>query len=210
VRPVRAVIVTGHTPNFLPGASVIRKAMSADAVIWMDLMQYERHGFCNRNRFSDGAWLTVPVNVEDDRKPFNEVRIADPSGFARRKIARTLEHKIGHEATSFARELTRPYEMLVGLNVALLRLMLSVADTYTYPPDEHMQSHIAAGRYDDVSHGLAAMTAELGGTVWLSGPSGRNYLDERPFAERGIRVDYFEHVGPNPCALELLRAPLAA
>jgi hypothetical protein len=178
--------------------------MSADAVIWMDLMQYERHGFCNRNRFSDGSWLTVPVNETDDRRPFNEVRIADPSGFARRKIARTLTHKMGREAVLLAQELGRPYEMLVGLNMALLRLMLSVAETDTYPPDAHMQSHLAAGRYDDVSEGLVAMTAELGGTVWLSGPSGRNYLDEAPFAARGIRVEYFEHVGPNPCALELL------
>ena len=73
-----------------------------------------------------------------------------------------------------------------------------------------MQSHLAAGRYDDVSEGLAAMTAEVGGTVWLSGPSGRNYLDEAPFAARGIEVRYFEHVGPNPCALELLTSRQAA
>lgn len=193
------MIVTGHTPNFLPGASVIRKVMSADAVIWMDMMQYERHGFCNRNRFSDGAWLTVPVNEADDRGPFSRVRIADPSGFARRKIARTLTHKIGAASAAFGRELLRPYEMLVGLNMALLAQMVPV-----HSAAWHMQSHLAAGRYDDVSHGLAAMTAELGGTVWLSGPSGRNYLDEAPFAARGIEVRYFEHVGPNPCALELL------
>jgi len=196
------MVVTGHTPNFLPGASVIRKVMSADAVIWMDLMQYERHGFCNRNRFSDGAWLTVPVNVADDRGPFNEVRIADPSGFARRKIARTLEHRMGiASASRSACELLAPYGLLVGLNMALLRHTLC---RFGEPPEEHMQSHLAAGRYDDVSEGLAAMTAEVGGTVWLSGPSGRNYLDEAPFAARGIAVEYFEHVGPNPCALELL------
>lgn len=179
--------------------------MSADAVIFMDQMQYERHGFCNRTRFTEGdgygPWLTVPVNEDDDRGMFNEVRIADPSGFARRKIARTLTHKMGAAAAPFAAELARPYELLVGLNMALLRHVRSIARGV---PEWHMQSHLAAGRYDDVSHGLAAMTAELGGTVWLSGPSGRNYLDERPFAERGIRVDYYEHVGPNPCALELL------
>ena len=200
------MIVTGHTPNFLPGASVIRKVMSADAVIWMDLMQYERHGFCNRNRFSDGAWLTVPVNVTDDRKSFNEVRIADPSGFARRKIARTLRLRLGAAGDAFGAHLKREYGLLVGLNMGLLDLCLS-AGSLIYDaqrPREHMQSHLAAGRYDDVSEGLAAMTAELGGTVWLSGPSGRNYLDEAPFAARGIEVRYFEHSGPNPCALELL------
>lgn len=183
--------------------------MSADAVIWMDMMQYERHGFCNRNRFSDGAWLTVPVNEADDRKPFNEVRLAPNAPFQCRKIAKTLEHRLGDRAEPFVYELKRPYGLLAGLTVRLLDHILH--GTYEgLPPEQHMQSHLAAGRYDDVSHGLAAMTAELGGTVWLSGPSGHNYLDEAPFTARGIEVRYYEHDGPNPCALELLRAPLAA
>jgi len=199
------VIVTGHQPGFLPGLSVISKVQNADAVIWMDEMEYVRHAFVNRNRFSDGAWMTVPVNEHDTCAPINRVRIADPSGFARRKIGRTLRHRLGAGAFWYEKELARPYGLLVGLNMALLRQMLPVPTA-----DWHMQSHLAAGRYDDVSEGLAAMTAEVGGTVWLSGPSGRNYLDEAPFAARGIEVRYFEHVGPNPCALELLRAPLAA
>jgi hypothetical protein len=40
--------------------------------------------------------------------------------------------------------------------------------------------------------------------VYLSGPSGRKYLSEEPFARRGIRVDYWAHEGPNPCALSLV------
>jgi hypothetical protein len=54
------------------------------------------------------------------------------------------------------------------------------------------------------------MVAEIGGTVWLSGPSGRNYLDERAFVQRGIRVDYFDHDGANPSAIELLSERVAA
>ena len=42
-----------------------------------------------------------------------------------------------------------------------------------------------------------AITAELGGDVYLSGPSGRNYLDESVFAERGIALDYHSFT-PTP------------
>ena len=198
------MIVTGHQLNTLPGVSVMRKVSVADAVIWMDQMQYRRHGWVNRNRFSDGTMFTIPVAEHDTFAPINEVHIADPTNRLREKAARTLEMKLGEEiAAPYAREIRRPYRLLAGLNAALLRHL--VADL-GIQAEEHYQSHLGAGRYDDTSEGLAEMVAELGGTVWLSGPSGRNYLDERPFTARGIQVRFFDYEGDtNPTAVELLK-----
>ena len=198
------MIVTGHQLNTLPGVSVMRKVATADAVIWMDQMQYRRHGWVNRNRFSDGTMFTIPVAEHDTFQPINEVRIADPTGRFREKAARTLENKLGVErAAPYAREIRRPYRLLAGLNAALLR---HLTDDLGIQAEQHYQSHLGAGRYDDTSEGLAEMVAELGGTVWLSGPSGRNYLDERPFLERGIQVRFFDYEGDtNPTAVELLK-----
>lgn len=210
------MIVTGHQINFLPGCSVMAKVAAADACIWMDQMQYERHGFVNRNRLSDGCWMTVPVDEHDTYAPINRVRIADPTGRSREKIARTLEHQLGRElAAPFAAELRRPYKLLVGLNFGLLGHLHETLEIDTTP---FFQSHLDAGHpVPVVGEGeeiaparerLADMVAEIGGTVWLSGPSGRNYLDERPFLDRGIEVRYFDHVGPNPSAVDLLRQRL--
>lgn len=201
------MVVTGHQVNFLPGMSVIEKIRAADACVWMDEMQYARHGFVNRNRLSDGTWLTIPVAEHDTFAPINRVRIGDPTGRGREKVARTLEHKLGDAAAPFTAEIRRPYQLLVGLNARLLRLLL---DALAIHVEEHFQSHLRAGRYEATSNGLAEMVAELGGTVWLSGPSGRNYLDETPFAERGIEVRYFEYEGENPSAVEMLRERVAA
>jgi hypothetical protein len=106
----------------------------------------------------------------------------------------------------------RGYPLLVGLNAAILRILLDVLD---YRGEQHWQSHldeahaIPATAEDvpalaPISERIAAITHALGGTVYLSGPSGRNYLDERPFVERGVRVEYWAHEGRNPCALELV------
>ncbi len=209
------VIVTGHQVNLLPGLSVMEKVRSADAVIWMDAMQYERHSFVNRNRLSDGAWMTVPVCEHDTFAPINRVRIADPTFRARRKIAARLSYELGEAAAPYAAELLRPYPLLVGLNAALLRHLFRDLGIET---EQHYQSHIdpdhavpvvseddrdltpARGR-------LAAMVAAIGGTVWLSGPSGGNYLNHEPFERRGIEVRYFEWEkgAPNPSAIELLK-----
>jgi hypothetical protein len=186
------------------------KIAAADAVIWMDEMQYERHGFVNRNRFEDGAWMTVPVADEDTFVPINRVRIADPSGRARAKIARTIAQRIGlAEAQPYYVPLMKQHiKGLAALNLLLLENLmwdLNRHGIYDFADHWHIfQSHLAAGRYTDTSEGLAAMVAEIGGTVWLSGSSGRNYLNEQPFHDRGIEVQYWQHEGPNPCALSLL------
>ena len=88
-------------------------------------------------------------------------------------------------------------------------------DALGYRGEQHWQSHLddahavqavseQRAQLAPISERIASMVAALGGDVYVSGPSGRNYLDESPFHERGIAVDYWEHRGPNPCALELV------
>ena len=86
-------------------------------------MQYERHGFVNRNVLADGTKMTIPVAEHDTFAQINRVRIGDPTGRGREKVARTLEHKFGAAGDTFAEELRRPYRQLVGLNAQLLRLL---------------------------------------------------------------------------------------
>jgi hypothetical protein len=55
-----------------------------------------------------------------------------------------------------------------------------------------------------VKERFANMTAAIGGTVWLSGPS-RHHGSLEQFDRHGIAVEYFHHSGPNPSALEQIR-----
>jgi hypothetical protein len=200
----------------------MEKIGAADAVILMDGMQYVRHGFVNRNRLSDGAWLTIPVDEHDTFAPINRVRIADPTFHARKKIAKTLRYALGTAGEPYALELLKPYRLLVGLNYQLLRLLMADLGITTAP---HFQSHLDSGHAVPVADSppdevdllparerLAMMVEEIGGTVWLSGPSGNRYLNEEPFHERGIEVRYFDwpEGTPNPSAIEALRERAAA
>lgn len=200
------MIVTAHQPNYLPGLSVIEKIASSHAVVWLDEVQYSHGGWSNRNRMPDGSWLTVPVERATDMAAFNRVRISE-HGDWRRDHMKALRQHYGDGAAPVCVELERPYRLLIGLNLACLRLLLEDVDTAW-----HFQSHLDGGHarvvvsedraeLAPISARLAMMVAEIGGTTYLSGPSGRNYLDEEPFDELGIAVDYFEWAGPNPCAL---------
>jgi WbqC-like protein family len=205
------MIVTAHQPNFIPGLSVIEKVCEADAVIWLDEAQYSHGGWTNRNRMPDRSWLTVPVERETDMAPLNRVRISE-TGCWRGKHAATLERFYGGAAEPLTAEIVCPYRLLVGLNLALLRVLLEGSDTVW-----HFQSHLDGGRataavsmdpdeLQPISARLALMVAELGGDVYLSGATGRNYLDERPFHDLGITVDYFDWRGRNHCSACLLTA----
>ena len=209
------MIVTAHQPNYLPGLSIIEKVAEADAVIWLDVVKYSHNGWTNRNRMPDRSWLTVPVERATDNGVMNSVRIGSVDGW-REKHAAALLRFYGSSAEPLCDEILRPYGLLCGLNLALLRVLLAESETVW-----HFQSHLDGGLpftatsddSDDLklhSLRLALMTAELGGTTYLSGASGHNYLDETPFLERGIEVDYFDWRGRNHCSACLLRPAMAA
>lgn len=199
------MIVTAHQPNYLPGLSVIEKVRRADACVWLDEAQFSREGWTNRNRMPDGSWLTVPIEDEHKLQPINRVRIIDDYRW-RRAHRKTLRQQFGAATSPFWDEIDRPYRLLVGLTLSCLRIILDGSDTAW-----HFQSHLDGGRainmvsedleeLKPISERLARMVAELGGTTYLSGPSGLKYLDETPFLELGIRVDYFDWDGPNTCS----------
>lgn len=204
--------VTFHQPNFLPGASVITKVLAADAVVWMDTVQWTKGGYTNRNRLPDASWMTVPVAHGSSFAPINKVRIGHPRGAWRDTMCERIRDAWPSATTErVCGEVQRGYPLLVGLNAALLRVIL---EELRYDGEQHWQSHLddvhpvpavseQRSALAPISERIAQMVATLGGTVYVSGPSGRNYLDETPFRERSIEIDYWRHDGPNPCALEL-------
>ncbi len=205
------MIVTAHQPNTLPGSSVISKCLAADTILWLDEVLFSPGGWTNRNRLRSGAWLTVPVMSGAGSLPINRVGISE-HGQWRRRAAKSLrqEYAGGDWLEEICDVIERPYRLLVGLNMALLQIVFRGTS-----PLHLFQSHLDGGRAVEavsndpralapISVRLAMMVEEAGGDVYLSGQSGRNYLDERPFAQRGIEVRYWQHHGPNPSCLAMM------
>lgn len=189
-------VITAHQPGYLPAVSLIEKVEAADMVIWLDAVQYSRGSYTNRTQMPDGSWLTVPVRRSRLPAPICHIQIDYTQDWTR-KHARTLQHHYGQAAADVIDRIeARPY-LLVTLNLDCLRLLL---------PNRYFVTQTQLGvTRGDASTKLARMVRLAGGDVYLSGPSGRNYLDERPFKERGIRVEYFDRGDrENPCAMSLL------
>lgn len=209
------MIATAHQPNFLLAESITSKIAASDVVIWLDEVQYSKGGWTNRNMLPDGTWVTVPVEKHCAFKPVNRVKIGDPFYDWRERVsAQLLRAWPGHATEHVVQEVQRPYGLLVGLNVAVLRAVVpQLAPGAAWAFQSHLGGGHALPAVSDspaelkpISYRLAAMVEEVGCDTYLSGPSGRRYLDEKPFRDRGIAVDYWEFAGPNRCALELVAA----
>jgi len=207
------VIVSGHQPGLLPYPGFFEKARHADIFILCDRFQSVRHQFFNRNTLADGTPLTVPLEHDSWGDEIGHCRIGDDPRW-RHKLCQTLRLHFGDAAADYVETVRRPWRKIAGLNVALIYLLARDLNVH---PEWVMQSHLASGGGNPlravsedadvllpVSERLAAMTEEVGGTVWVSGKSGVGYLDEQPFTDRGIRVEYVE--SPKaPSAIECLR-----
>lgn len=191
--------VTIHQPEHLPWLGFFHKLCRADIVVILDNVQFSKNYFQNRNRIIGSAgpmWLAVPVLTKGHTsKKLNEMEIL-PQTTWKKKYIRTLEQVYGrHPHFSFLSEGLLPifwkeWRFLVDLNMAVIEWFLNWLD---FRKPVHMASTL------DVSGAKSELLLEIcravNATSYLSGPSGRDYLEERLFQKSGISVDYhdFEH-----------------
>jgi len=101
--------------------------------------------------------------------------------------------------------------MLGGLNYALMQHLFAALDipvnqTFQSLLDQHHATPVWSEQDIEmpaVRERYADMAAQLGATIWLSGPS-KHFGELWPFSARDIRVEVYEHKGPNPSAIEML------
>lgn len=195
------MIVTIHQPEFLPWLGLIDKIRQADVTVLLDSVQYEKNYFQNRNRIrtADGwSWLTVPVRTTGRfGQRIDEVEIDDTSDW-RRKHLRSLQQHYGavphfdQIGTPLERLYGDTWQRLVDFNVAAIEWMLGAFGLQRSLV--RASSLSVAGQRSDL---LAAICVSVGASAYLSGISGREYLDERPFVRSGIGVRYHAFTHPT-------------
>jgi len=188
-----------HQPNFLPYLGFFYKMLKADKFILLDNVQYTKGGFTNRNRIKTPAgeqWLTVPVLKSRLAKRICDVEIDEDQSW-RKKHLKTFE--MNYKKAPFYDEVMdqilrfvykRDYRSLAPFNFALILEILSYCK-------KDVKIAIARNAFSyglGVEH-LIDLIKYYGESVYLSGPSGRGYLDENLFEREGIRIVYsdFKH-----------------
>ncbi|MFP5504236.1 MAG: WbqC family protein, partial [Candidatus Sericytochromatia bacterium] len=193
------MIVTMHQPEHLPWLGFFHKMAMADLYVVMDDFQYRHQYFQNRNRIqgvTTPIWLTVPVRKEEHRyRLIKDVRI-DNSRNWRKSYWTSISYQY-HKApyyNRYAKDLEvivlEPWEHLIDFNLVLIDYFREVLNIDT-PMVRCSVLDVTGVQSEAIHHACLATDA----SCYLSGPSGRDYLDESLFAASGIEVryDHFDH-----------------
>jgi hypothetical protein len=187
-----------HQPHYLPWLGYFAKWAAADLFILLDTVQYEKHGWQNRNRIKtrEGPrWLTVPVRARLGMS-IREVPLATDVPWTRRHRS-TIEQAYARAAhlPRFRDELREFYD---GKWTHLLAVATEsacwLARALGIRTPVRLASELGV-RTTEPTQRLVDLCRAAGATTYLAGRDATTYMDREAFAAAGIRVlrQHYEH-----------------
>ena len=191
-------------PSYIPWRGYFHQIQKADVFMFYDDVQYDKHGWRNRNRVKSAngtTWLTIPVAARGnvvESTPINEIRCA--SGQWRRKHWATLQQSYGR-APYFERYAplleefySRREDRLAELTIELTRRL---AGELAIERTRFVRSSELAGIEGAATDRLISLMRAVGADHFISGPTARDYLDEAKLAAAGLTLEYMRYEYPE-------------
>ena len=187
-------------PGYLPWLGFFDQMRRADVFVYYDDVQYDTHGWRNRNRIKTQhgpLWLTVPVRHSGLSKPrILDVTIDMRTSWAKKHIASIRQ---AYAAARFAKQyvpaleevLSVSWERIVDLDLAVGGLL---AEWLGVRPRVERASALGIG--GGQTERLVNICRHFGATRYLSGSAARDYLDVALFESNGIAVEWQDFTHP--------------
>ena len=194
------MIVSIHQPAHLPWLGYFDRIVSSDVFVFLDNVQFEKNSFTNRNRIktpSGPLWLTIPVVTHGHRQNILDIRM-DETQFWQKRQLRSIEQNYSKAVCfddRFAKLEALYHPAAEGLAEFCYRqLIFWLAEFGISTPVVRASVLPIHGYKSDL---VLALCQHLGATTYLSGPLGRNYLQEDEFERAGIEVRYHQYAHPT-------------
>lgn len=188
-------------PGYLPWLGYFDLMNKADVFIHYDDVQFDKHGWRNRNRVkgpNGTVWLTVPVlhsgrfgqsliDVEiDNRQDWRRKHLLTlRQSYARASFVHTILLRLQEI-------LQRPWLRLVDVDLAIIEWL---ATELGISPQFHRSSLLNVG--GDRNHRLINFCRYFGASRYISGNAAREYIDLRLFTAAGIELIWHDYSHPT-------------
>jgi len=187
-------------PSYIPWRGYFHQIQKADLFIFYDDVQYDKHGWRNRNRIKNhqgGQWLTIPVHnigAVIEHTPINQIEIAWEQTLAERHL-RAIQQS--YQKAPYYKDHTdwlgevyerRPAllaDFTIQLTIEITR-KLGIQHTRFIRSSELAISGQKTGR-------LIQILNAVGASHYISGPSARDYIEDDLFQKAGITLEYMEY-----------------
>jgi hypothetical protein len=184
--------VAVHQPHYFPYPGFFHKVSLVDVFVIMDDVQYAR-GFVNRNRILDAhgpVWLTVPIDKTQKFAANAQVEINNEIRWREdhwKKIQLSYTHARFFDLyrEDLERVYERDWEYLFELDLETLKVTLGWLGIHVPMIRESQLNVTSTG-----TQRLVDVCRALGADTYVSGRGGKEYMEERLFAENGLKLEY--------------------
>ena len=191
-----------HQPSYLAWIGLFDRIAQADLYVLYDNVQYDKHGWRNRNRIKTpmGAqWLTVPILTKHRRGMLVSDALIDPKIPWARKHLQAI--RTNYTRAPYFKQtiqplteiLSRPWQRLMDLDIAL--------EDYLFEALGMQVRRVVASQLGDTaapsaSERLAAICRLVGATEYISPDAASDYLDPQPLKAAGVTVRFHGYRHP--------------
>ena len=191
-------------PSYIPWRGYFHQIARADVFIFYDDVQYDKHGWRNRNRIKThqgGQWLTIPVHTKGvvvENMPINEIEIAWEQPWSE-KHWRAIQQT--YSKAPYFKDYAPWLEEVFQRRPTLLAdftipLTIEIAQRLGNCHTRFLRSSemTASGHKTDR---LIQILTQVGATHYISGPSAKDYIEEEKFNAAGITLEYMVYNYPE-------------
>ena len=183
--------------NYIPWKGYFDMIAAVDEFVLYDDMQYTRRDWRNRNQIKTPQgvqWLTVPVQVKGKYDQKIKATVIDGSDWA---VAHWKALAQNYRRAPYFDEVVawleplyiESYTHISQLNRRFIEAICHFLGIKTVISNSWDYTLL-----DGKTERLADLCKQAGGTEYISGPSAKNYLEERIFADMGITLTWFDYV----------------
>ena len=187
------MIVTIHQPNYFPYPGFFQKVLLSDIYVVLDRAQFE-FDITNRNKIitPEGSWSRITVPIKKGQKFFEvrNVEINNDQSWAEKNwdlICKSYDNSPFFDLykATLNSVFKKKWNLIFDLNFYTLKKVIEWLN---------IKTKIIFDSELDVtgksSEHLLNICKKLGATKYLSGPGGRDYLNEKIFEQNKIKVEY--------------------
>lgn len=194
------MILTVHQPAYLPWLGYLARIAVSDIFIFLDTVQFEKNSYINRNQIKTPTgpqWLTVPVYVRGHLgKPMTEIEIDNHQDW-RKKHLRSIEYNY-RRAPRFGENFPKLFTLFKNQHIGLADLCFDqlhfwLRELKIETPILRASQLPVTGQKSDL---ILALCQHVEASIYLSGPMGKDYLQEDDFIASDIRLVYHDYVHP--------------
>ncbi len=195
-------MVTMHQPNYLPWTGLFSKIALSRRFIIMDIFQYCRHGVTHRNKIRTNTgsnYLTIPVSKRFAMSSVREVELPEDHGWKKIHWRTIYQNYIKATyfkdyATFFEELYQRDYKFLMEFNLEIIRYLIKC---FGMDVEILTASELGIPSNLEATDAIIATLRAANGNTYLSGPSGKGYLDMKKFEQSGLQCRFFSFRHPE-------------